>query len=162
MGTKTGEFIQQLQDGVYEVDGLLTALKAEYQALEKNDLVKFEQAVVNKQQHSSNLQQLETALTLQLTTAGFKVNSEGVEQFLRSTTPAAEIESGVELWHRLQACFESCRTQNLVNGHIINLASYTVQQALRVLTGKDTSNTSTYNAGGKSKEDGKGNSIAIA
>ncbi len=162
MHTETGEFIQQLREGVCEVDELLSTLKAEYQALEQNDFKAFEQAVVNKQQHSSNLQNLETSLLQQLRSANCKTDSHGVEQYLRHGAHDTDIQTGLDLWKRLQACFDSCRTQNLVNGHIINLASHTVQQALNVLTGRDTSNTSTYNAGGISKKDGKGNSIAIA
>lgn len=162
MGTTTDEFIQQLQNGVYEVDGLLVALKAEYEALEKNDLVAFEKAVIDKQQHANNLQRLEAALIETLKSAGLQSDSNGVEQFLQQKTNNSETHTGVELWQRLQTCFDSCRTQNLVNGHIISLASYTVQQALNVLTGKESSGASTYTAGGKSKEDGKGHSIAIA
>lgn len=105
---------------------LLDTLRREQIALTRNDIVSLETVVSAKHRHLNQLEML----------------SRQTEDALKSTGLRDRPDTVVEdVWRKLRQLLGECQLQNQINGGLIEQGRRRVQQALNLLTGRDTEST---------------------
>ncbi len=122
----TGNVLQLLEQQHACATILLDALRREQIALTRNDVVGLETVVTAKHRHLNQLEMLSRQTDDALKSAGLR------------DRPNAAVE---DIWQKLRHLLGECQLQNQINGGLIEQGRCRVQQALNLLTGRDTENT---------------------
>lgn len=122
----SGNVLQLLEQQHACATILLDTLRREQIALTRNDIVGLETVVTAKHRHLNQLEMLSRQTDTALKSAG------------PHDRPNAVVE---DIWQKLRQLLGECQLQNQINGGLIEQGRRRVQQALSLLTGRDTENT---------------------
>ncbi len=122
---ETGNLLQLLEQQHACATILLDTLRREQIALTRNDVVGLETVVATKHRHLNQLEMLSRLTDDALKSAGLHDH------------PDAAVE---DMWQKLRRLLGECQLQNQINGGLIEQSRRRVQQALNLLTGRDTEN----------------------
>lgn len=121
----SGNVLQLLEQQHACATILLDTLRREQIALTRNDIVSLETVVTAKHRHLNQLEMLSRQTEDALKAAG-----------LHDRPDAA----AGDVWRKLRQLLGECQLQNQINGGLIEQGRRRVQQALNLLTGRDTAN----------------------
>jgi flagellar biosynthesis/type III secretory pathway chaperone len=150
-------FQRQLQN----TNNLLRILKAEYGALDENNITEFEDIVKQKQQCATELERCEKQIFELLNKSGFSAGNDGLEQLMAQTENDKAFAGLHNTWNQLLESTLKCNEQNHTNARVINLASISVRQALQIISGQEP-DTELYNQSGKTTDGPSNHSVTIA
>lgn len=157
----SGEIKQLLLQAIDRIEKLHLSLEEEYRALSSNNLNAFERSVESKIVHTGDLETIEKSIFSLLKNSGFKMNKQGVADYVATFRSNADKKNITTLWKQMSEALLKCQQQNQVNGRILNMASVNIRQALEILTGKRGA-PKTYSSQGKQSKGNNSSSIAIA
>jgi len=144
---------------VKQAKGLLQTLHDEFESLQKRDLDILHDILQKKLKYTSKLGEIEKEINSNIEQLVAKPQADTVQQYLASF---AKLSSGnSKLVSELTSIAHQCKTQNEINGRLVNSANNSIKQALAIISGQDQS-FSGYNADGKNEDNSSQNSITIA
>ena len=145
-----------LQQEIDTGEKLEQALVAEYEAIISNDLSALEHAIDAKQNCLERLEMLNQGKTILVESLGYAIDRAGIESCLNATDPSGSLPA---MWQRLLDTATSCRQRNLLNHHLVDMASRHTYQALCVLRGEPPA-TNVYGSSGNTDDAHNSRSLA--
>ncbi len=147
-----------LCDEVKQAKGLLQTLHNEFESIQNRDLDILHQTLQKKIHYTSKLEQIEKEVNSNITHLVSKPDSNTVKKFLASFAKLSTSNS--KLISELETIAHQCKTQNEINGRLVNSANNSIKQALAIISGQEQ-NYSGYNANGKNEDNNSQNSISV-
>jgi len=143
---------------VEQAKGLLQTLHDEFVSIQNRDLDILHDVLNKKLSYTTKLGQIETEINSNIRQLVEKPQTDTVQQYLASF---AKLSSGnSKLVSDLKSIAHECKTQNEINGRLVNSANNSIKQALAIISGQDQSYAG-YNADGKNEDNNSQNSISI-
>lgn len=124
------------------------ALAAEYEAITGNDLTGLRQAIDMKFNCLQDLEALNQGKTSLVESLGYATDRAGIESCLHAVDPSGRLPA---MWKLLLDTAALCRQRNLVNHHLVDMASRHAYQALCILRGESPS-TDVYGSSGNTDD----------
>jgi len=147
-----------LCEEVTQAKGLLHTLQDEFKSIQNRDIEILQDVLKKKLDYTSKLEKIEQDINQNIEQSGSKPQSDTVQKYLASF---AKLSSGNStLMSELEFIAKQCKTQNEINGRLVNSANNSIKQALAIVSGQDQ-NFAGYNADGKNEDNNSQNSISI-
>lgn len=137
-----------LQQEIDAGERLEVALAAEYDAITGNDLAALRQAIDTKYNCLQDLEALNQDKTALVASLGYTKDRAGIEDCLLAVDPSGRLPA---MWKQLLDSAAACRQRNLVNHHLVDIASRHAYQALCILRGESPS-TDVYGSSGNTND----------
>ena len=148
-----------LCDEVKQAKGLLQTLQDEFESIQNRDLEVLQKVLQKKLDYTLKLEYIEKEINNNIEHLVAKPQSDTIQKYLASF---AKLSTGnSKLVSELETIALQCKTQNEVNGRLVNSANNSIKQAIAIINGQDQSFTG-YNADGKNEDNNSQNSISIA
>jgi len=147
-----------LCEEVEQAKGLLHTLHDEFESIQNRDIEILQDVLKKKLDYTMKLENIEKDINQNIEQSGKKPPSDAVKKYLASFAKLSSGNSTLIL--ELETIARQCKTQNEINGRLVNSANNSIKQALAIVSGQDQ-NFSGYNADGKNEDNNKQNSISI-
>jgi flagellar biosynthesis/type III secretory pathway chaperone len=142
---------------------MLSILRQEHQALDQNNLLRFEEAVQQKLQQIKNLETIQPQLTSVEKILGGVLSKSIFMSFIDRMPAGKEKIEIISLWTNFQKTLNECNLQNKTNNRILSASTMNVKQALNILRGNTGNSTpDIYSKKGHQADHLQGQSIAVA
>jgi flagella synthesis protein FlgN len=135
---------------VHCTERLLVCLGAERTALTHRDLQALEKTTQDKIQHTRQLELLDQQRQKLVSELGFTADADGLRRCFDSLPRAEALK---QLWQQVLNNIQTCQTDNLTNGGILESGRQHTEQALRILRGQSAAAPSLYNPHGDTSAD---------
>lgn len=156
--TRYQELHGLLQQEIETSVKLEQALTDEYEAIVSNDISTLGQAINLKRSCLEDLEALNKVKTTLVASLGYSIDSTGIENCLNAADPSGRLRS---MWQQLLDTATACQQRNLLNHHLVDMASRHTYQALCVLRGELPA-TDVYGSSGNTDSTHSSRSLARA
>lgn len=153
-----GRFRALFEQEIEHADRLIELLDEEYAALAGNDLARLEQCVAEKRHRVDQLEAQGQRRAAAMREAGFTTDRDGIESCIRRYDPDGR-GGLINIWKNLHTSLGRCRTQNEVNGRMVETSRRYVQAALATLQRQSLPNE-LYGRDGSTTPDGQSHTLA--
>lgn len=130
------ELGRKIEESITCTSDLLIVMESENHAITQRDSNLLASLLAEKQIKMSLLEELESNRKKLLMKNGFPTDTQGMELFER------EYNMGIlsAQWQHLLELFDQLKTQNRINGSLINLTHFAVERSLQIIQGKSSEN----------------------
>ena len=155
------EFIRIIGRQLAETLIMVKILEEEQSALQHSNLQVFETVIQKKHLQTRKLKELESEMASLRHILSRPVSKASIELFIHQTTDKSVKTQLESLWKQLKQALKLCQQQNTINNRIIEASRVSMQQAIDIIRGGNSS-PNTYRASGKKDGYSQNHSLAVA